>query len=387
MTVDNSIRQIPFAMPIIGDQEKAAVNDVLSGPILVHGPKCSEFENAFSGYISSPDSVAVSSCTAALHLAYFNRKLVPGDEVIVPAMTHTATAHAVEYCGAKPVFVDAEEDTGNINIDLIEGAITGSTRAISVVHYLGIPVDMDRINSIARKYGLYVIEDCALAIGTYYRGIHAGLLGDAGCFSFYPVKHITTAEGGMFVSRHKEISEEVRLQRAFGVDRHMGQRKVPGQYDAVMLGFNYRLNELQCAIGIEQLKRVDGFLSKRRENFDELYKELGSVDEVKILRSYGDAFQSSCYCLGAVLKGSVSDKRTEIIVRLKEMGIGTSVYYPGPVPLYSYYRDKYGYKAGDFTVAEEISSSSIALPVGPHLCPDDMVYISQMLKDVISEVK
>jgi perosamine synthetase len=180
-------RNIPFGRPLIGDEERRAVQEVLQGPILVHGPRAVAFEKAFAAWTQAPHAVSVSSCTAALHLLYFSWGFGPGDEVIVPAQTHTATAHAVELVGAKPVFVDAERATGNIDIAAIEAALTSRTRAISLVHYLGVPVDMDRINAIAGKRGLKVLEDAALAIGTKHKGTHAGLLGDAGCFSFYPV--------------------------------------------------------------------------------------------------------------------------------------------------------------------------------------------------------
>jgi len=179
---------------MIGEEERRAVAEVLSGPILVHGPRATEFETAFAAYTEAPHAVSVSSCTAALHLSYFYLGIGAGDEVIVPAQTHTATAHAVELCGATPVFVDSEPETGNIDTEQVEQKITGRTKAISVVHYLGMPVNMARISDTAGRRGLFVVEDCALAIGTYFKGIHAGLHGDVGCFSFYPVKHMTTAE-------------------------------------------------------------------------------------------------------------------------------------------------------------------------------------------------
>jgi dTDP-4-amino-4,6-dideoxygalactose transaminase len=217
--------------------------DVLNGPILVHGPRATAFEDAFAKCTGAPHAVSTSSCTAAMHLVYFVLGLGPGDEVIVPAQTHAATAHAVELTGAKAVFVDAERETGNVDVDKIEAVITARTRAIAVVHYLGVPVEMVAVNAIARRHGLFVLEDCALAIGTLINGVHAGLLGDVGCFSFYPVKHMTTAEGGMVITRNAELAQKIRHARAFGVDRHMGERKIPGQYDVTALGFNYRMNE------------------------------------------------------------------------------------------------------------------------------------------------
>src|SRR3989344_2185481 len=191
------VRQIPFARPMIDAAEMSAVTAVLRSDTLVHGPHTEAFEQAFAAFTGAPAAVAVSSCTAAMYLAYLYLGIGLGDEVVVPAQTHTATAHAVELCGARPVFVDAEKETGNIDIAQVAKAITKKTKAIGIVHYLGMPVDMEKINRLAKKHGLLVVEDCALAVGTYYKGTHAGLLGDAGAFSFYPVKHMTTSEGGM----------------------------------------------------------------------------------------------------------------------------------------------------------------------------------------------
>lgn len=380
-------KEIPFARPVMGEEEKRAVRQVLEGPILVHGPRAREFEEDFARYTGAKYAVSVSSCTAALHLAYFYLGIGPGDEVIVPAETHTATAHAVELCGGRPVFVDAEKRTGNIDIDQIESRVTSKTKALSVVHFLGMPVAMDRVTAIAKKHRLFVVEDCALAIGTFYKGIHAGLHGDVGCFSFYPVKHMTTAEGGMLITNREEVAVKVARQKAFGVDRHIGERKIPGVYDVTMLGFNYRMNEIEAVIGIEQLKRMDGFLAKRRQNHEALAGGLRDLEEITLLESTRDGFQSSYYCLSVLLKERWAPKRFEMVEALKKRGIGTSVYYPKPVPLMTYYRSKYGCKEGDFPAAEWISGSSISLPVGPHLDVEDMDFISQGVKEAIEEAK
>lgn len=380
-------KTIPFGMPIIGEEEKQAVVRVLEGPILVHGPKAKEFEAAFAAFTAGRYAASLASCTAGLHLAYFYKEIGPGDEVIVPAQTHTATVHAVEYVGATPVFIDAEQETGNIDIDQIEAAITERTKAISIVHFLGMPVDMDRINALALKYKLFVVEDCALAIGTYYKGVHAGLLGDLGTFSFYPVKHMTTAEGGMLISKHEDVVKKIERQKAFGVDRTVSERKVPGEYDVNMLGFNYRMNELEAALGIEQLKRVPGFLTKRRANYEALEAGLKDIGEIQLLRSTHGDFQSSYYCLSFVLNSALAKKRVDIINGMKDKGVGTSIYYPKPVPHLSYYRDKYGYTDQQFPNAARISYQSIALPVGPHLDDDDMDIIVEALKNTIMEVR
>jgi len=381
------LRTIHFGRPVIGEEEKSAVLNVLNSPILVHGPRSREFETAFACYTGAPHAVSVSSCTAALHLSYFYLKLKAGDEVIVPAQTHNATAHAVEFCGAKPVFVDAEIKTGNIDIDQIEPLITERTKAISIVHFLGMPVNMNRINEIAEKYGLFVVEDAALAIGTYYKGVHAGLLGDVGCFSFYPIKHMTTAEGGMLITRNEEIATGITRQRAFGVDRTQGERKIPGIYDVTMLGYNYRMNEIQAVLGIEQIKRMNGFLKQRKLNYERLYEGLNEIDEITLLQSSHGDYQSSYYCLSMLLDDSLVKKRFEIVDYLKDHGVGTSVYYPHPVPHLTYYKEKYDYGEETYPVAAMISNGSIALPVGPHLGLEDMDYIVQTVKQSIHEVK
>lgn len=381
------MREIPFGRPIIGDEERNAVNEVLKGHMLVHGPKAKEFEKDFASYTKAPHAISLASCTAALHLAYFYLGLGEGDEVIVPAQTHVATAHAVEFTGAKPVFVDAEIETGNIDISLIEQSITSNTKAISLVHYLGMPVDMDAINEIARKHNLFVVEDSALAIGTYYKGKHAGLLGDVGCFSFYPVKHMTTAEGGMLITKHDNVAEKITRLKAFGLDRTVTERKVPGVYDVTMLGYNYRMNELEAALGIEQLKRMEFFLTKRKENYEALTQELQKISEISLLKSSHGDFQSSYYCHSIILNDDIASKRFEIVDSLKSKNVGTSVYYPQAVPHFTYYREKYGYSSELFPVAAKISNQSIALPVGPHLVVEDMQYIAQCLKEAIQEVK
>ena len=278
------MHNLPFGKPMIGVEEKEAVMRVMDGSILVHGPVSVEFEKKFATFTAAPHAVSVSSCTAGMHLIYFALGYGPGDEVIVPAQTHVATAHAVELTGARPIFIDSEEKTGNININLIESAITSKTKAIAIVHYLGAPVDMSKINKIAKKYDLFVLEDCALSPGAKIDDIHTGLHGDAGVFSFYPVKHLTTAEGGMIILKDGELAKKLTLLKAFGVNRSHGQRKIPGVYDTIALGFNYRMSEIHAAIGVVQINKLTGFLAKRKENFkvlNEYLKDIPDTDLVK----------------------------------------------------------------------------------------------------------
>ena len=373
------MRQLPFGKPILGAEEKQAVEAVMDSGLLVHGPKIQEFESAFADFTGAPRAVGTSSCTSAMHMAYFVFGLAPGDEVIVPAQTHVATAHAVELAGGTCVFVDSEADTGNIDIDLLEGAITPRTKAISVVHFLGMPVDMRRVMKIARTHNLVVIEDCALGVGSTLDGTHVGLFGDVGCFSFYPVKHITSAEGGMLITRNEALAEKISKVRAFGVDRHHGARKLPGMYDTVALGYNYRMSEIHAAIGAQQMKRVSGFLLARQQNYRLLESSLRNVPGVSLLSSSHDTFHSSYYCLSIILDAGID--RVAFMERMKERGVGTSIYYPRPVPLMTYYREKYGAADDQYPNASRISDRSVALPVGPHLSEGDMLYIAENVRE------
>jgi dTDP-4-amino-4,6-dideoxygalactose transaminase len=372
---------------MIGDEERAAVLKVLESPQLVHGPAAKEFESAFAASLGKgAHATSVSSCTAGLHLAYIHLGIGPGDEVIVPAETHVATGHAVEITGARPVFVDCDA-TGNIDTTKIRAAVTERTKAICVVHYLGLPVRMDEVLAVARERNLLVVEDCALAIGGSLDGVACGLLGDVASFSFYPVKHMTTAEGGMVVSRHADLVASIANIKAFGYDRTMGERKVPGVYDIVRLGINYRMNEIGAAIGIVQLKRVQEFDRARRENASVLRRLLAEVEELELLPD-GDAHaRHANYCLGVVLGDRFAARRGEIITELKERGVGVSVHYPVPLPLSKYYKDKYGADARAFPHSVRISNQSIALPVGPHLTPEDMRVIADELKAAIKKWK
>lgn len=377
---------MPFGRPMISDRERNAVMDVLSGDILTHGPRVKEFEAAFESFVGGGHAVATSSCTASLHLAAMFAGLKPGDEVIVPAMSHVATAHAVELCGARCVFVDCEPATGNINIDAIEAAITPRTRAIFVVHFLGVPVDMERVMTIARKHGVFVVEDCALALGATLRGTHAGLFGDAGCFSFYPVKHITTGEGGMTLTRRRDVADSTRLQRAFGIERPL-RPETPGAYDVIQLGNNYRMQEMSAAIGIVQMERLPEFLEKRRENDAALLEALDGIPGVSTFAEPGTGVEPSRYCRSIILDEELTTRRSAIMRELSSRGIGTSVYYPTPIPLMSWYADREGWRRDDFPVASWISESTIALPVGPHLGVSDMRAMARALREVIQQVK
>ena len=375
---------IPFGKPIIDETEFSAVKRVLKSGKYVHGDKTIVFEKLFKNFTKAKHAVTVSSCTAGMHLFYFNAGITQGDEVIVPAQTHVATAHAVELVGATPIFVDCDKTTGNIDINKIEKKITKKTKAIVIVHFLGIPVDMFKINKIAKKHKLLVMEDCALALGSKIGKKHVGLFGDAGVFSFYPVKHITTAEGGMLITNKKSIAEKIKVKKAFGVNKNYNQRNFPGKYDVKDLGFNYRMSELHASLGIEQMKKLNNFLKLRERNFKYLCDKLQTIKNIVILKNNNKRFSSSNYCLSLILENSLRNKRIKFIKQLNKYGIGTSIYYPKPVPYMTFYKKKYKYKLKEFTNASVVSNQSISLPVGPHLNIVKVNYMIKKIKKIIS---
>ena len=385
MTQEN-IRSIPFGRPWITDDDRRAVQDVLEGPILAHGPHSKAFESEFAAFLGGEaHAVSVSSGMAALHLSYLLLGIGPGDEVVVPALTHVATVHAVELVGAKPVFADCDPRTGNVTVKTIAPLITSRTKAIGVVHFVGIPCAMPDIMAFAESKGLKVVEDCALAVGTRYGGVHVGLFGDTGIFSFYPVKHITTGEGGMAVSRYKDLAAKIASFRAFGVDRSHSEREIPGYYDVPTLGLNYRMGEIPAALGRSQLTRIREILAKRRRNFDMLKAGLLSISGLRVLDAVEQEAENSYYCLSVILEGVRGTARNAIVKELGERGIGTSIYYPRPVPFMSYYREKYASDPRAYPNASLISDQSIALPVGVHLNEDDIGYMVEVIQDVVKK--
>lgn len=382
-----AVRQIPFGRPLLGNEEKRAVLAVLDGTTLTHGPLVRQFEADFAAFTAAEHAVATSSCMAALHLACMALSLGPGDEVLVSAQTHVATAHAVELCGARPVFVDCDPDTGNVDPERLRSAITRHCRAIALVHYLGFPAEIRRIVKLAERHGLAVIEDCALALGATVDGGHVGTWGDAGCFSFYAAKHITTGEGGMLITRRRDLAEKVARLRAFGIDRNVvSERVVPGVYDVPGLGLNYRMSEISAALGIQQLRRLPEFLRARRRNYARLAAGLAEIEHVAVLGAGRSVEHSACYCLVLMLEPPLRTRRTELMQRLDRDGVGCSVYYPAALPCMSYYRQTYRTDESTAPNAAHISDASIALPVGPHVGPDDVDYMVSRMRAAVKEL-
>lgn len=380
-------KDIPFGRPWIEEEDRQAVLNVLQGHILTHGPACHKFEEDFAAFTQGGYAVTTSSCMASLHLSTLHFGLGPGDEVLVPAQTHVATVHAVEITGATPVFVDCELETGNMDIAILESKITPRTKAVVIVHFAGIPAQMDRICAIADKHGMAVIEDCALAVGGLYKGKHVGLWGDTGCFSFYPVKHLTTGEGGMLISKNEETASKIRNFRAFNYDRDQNERKIPGLYDVAGVGLNYRMSEMQAALGCVQITKLDKIRNRRKENFTALKTGLLGIKEIRhVLDSADPDCTNSHYCVVAILDEPIASRRNDIILALTDRKVGCSIYYPQPVPRTKYYAERYKSDPADYKNASIISDSSIALPVGPHLDVADMGIIVKTLKETIESL-
>tara|TARA_B100000579_G_scaffold437318_1_gene466166 strand:+ start:732 stop:1874 length:1143 start_codon:yes stop_codon:yes gene_type:complete len=375
---------IPFGKPIINDDELNSVNEVLKSGILVHGKFTHDFETEFAQRNGSKHAIALSSCTAGMHLGLFISGIGRGAKVAVPAMTHVATAHVVELQGAQPVFIDVDPQTGNMSIEkLREASRLFNLDAIIPVHYLGLPCDMDEINHIGRENNSLVIEDCALSLDAKYKGKKTGSLADLGSFSFYPVKHITSIEGGMVTTDNDEIATKIKKCRAFGYNKSLGERTRPGLYDVDSLGFNYRMNEVEAAVGLNQLKKIDEFIKFRSRNFKILNEKISGIPGITTFPSEAKGSTSSFYCFNFVLPENAEIKRNDLQDSLKELGIGTSIHYPSAVPLFEYYRKKYGYKSGDFPVSEWLAANTLSIGIAPHISEEDATYMANNIYNLL----
>lgn len=372
---------IPFSSPDITQAELDAVVEVIKSGWLAHGKYSERLEELFCEFTGAKYATTVSNCTAGLHLSCLAAGLGPGDEVIVPAQTHTATAHAVEYTGAKAVFADVHPITGNILIDEIESKYTPNTRAVIPVHMGGCPCNMEWIQKFCNKHDLVLIEDCAHAIGTQHDGKHVGNFGISGNFSFYPTKQITTGEGGVVITNDSKIIDFIKKQKAFGIDTPPELRTKPGVYDVGSLGYNFRMTDIQAALGAGQMERYKVNLLSRHENaklYTELFKECDLIEYTEF------SYMNSYFIFQIILKEHLC--RNEVILKLKEKGIGVSVHYATPVPLMSYYKKKYAHTSEEFPNAVKYANQSIALPVHTKLTKENIQYIVNNIIQLVDEM-
>ena len=377
-------RNIPISLPAIGDEEWQALREpVLSGWV-TQGPKVTEFEKQFSVYHQTKYAIAVTSCTTGLHLALSALGVGEGDEVIVPAFTWVATANAVLYCGARPVFVDIDPITFNIDPDQIAKKVTSRTKAIIPVHLFGLCADMDAIKD-AIPGDVKILEDAACAAGASYKGRMAGALGDAAAFSFHPRKTITTGEGGMITTNDEQLSETMNIQRNHGASiseeqRHQGPRPylLP---DFDMLGYNYRMTDLQGAMGLVQLGKLEVLLAERRKWADFYINELASIDWLQ-LPSVDQDYQHGWQSFVCTVKEDlVPQGRNAIMEYLQQSGVSTR---PGThaVHMLNYFKKRFSLSAGDFPVACTANDTSMAIPLHNMMQEEDYQYVVQCLKNV-----
>jgi UDP-4-amino-4-deoxy-L-arabinose-oxoglutarate aminotransferase len=375
--------KIEFFKHNINDEDIKRVNSVLRSIFLTTGEVVKEFEEKFSTYIGSRYTVGVTSCTAALHLSLLAGGIGPGDEVITTPMSFCATANSILHAGARPVFVDVEEDTGNLNHELIEKAITERTKAIIPVHLYGQMCNMKEIKRIADRYNLNIIEDAAHSIEAIRDGIKPGQLSFTACFSFYATKNITSGEGGAVVTKDGTVADKLKVLRLHGIDKSAIDRytKRYQHYDMPLLGWKYNMDNIQAALLIGQLERIDELWQKREYLWNLYEEELREVKGIRILKTLPDTRHARH--LFTILVPP--KKRDEILWRLQDSGIGVAVNYR-PIHLLSYYRKTFGYKEGDFPVAEDIGARTISLPLYPSLKEEELRAVTSTLKNILEEI-
>ncbi len=375
-----------FGSPTIGEEEIAEVVDSLRSGWVGTGPKVQRFEAMLADYVDVPHCRCVSSCTAALILAMEVLGIGPGDEVLVPAMTFVASANAVEHAGATPVLVDSEPATGLIDLAAAEAAITPRTRAIMPVHLAGRPVDMDRLNELRDRHGLIVVEDAAHALGAQWRGGQIGTFGNVTAFSFYVTKNISTIEGGALVTDRAEVAEEVERLALHGLSLGAWQRFSDAgfrHYEVVRPGYKYNMTDVQAAVGLHQLPRLDGWIDRRAELW-ERYDELLAGLPLVTPSAPEPGTRHARHLYQVLLEPDAPLSRDELLEGLTARNIGTGVHYRA-VHLHPYYRERYGLAPEDFPVANTISERTVSLPLGPSVTEADQDDVAAALADLIGE--
>ena len=375
---------LPYGRQSIDEDDIRAVIEVLRSDWITTGPKVPEFEEAFANYVDARFAVSFSSGTAALHAAAFATGLGPGDEAITTPLTFCATANCVLYQGSKPVFADVCPDTLNIDPNEVVARVTPRTKAILPVDYAGHPANLDPVLELAEERRLVVIEDACHALGAEYKGRRVGSISQMTVFSFHPVKHITTGEGGMVTTDNVELARQLRLFRNHGIDGDARQRQAEGQwyYEMVSLGYNYRLTDIGCALGLSQLRKMDTDLARRR----------------KIAARYTAAFQSVPGVIPPAVRPDVKPAwhlypirldlaklpvgRAEIFRALRAEGLGVNVHYI-PVHMHPFYRQRFGYQAGEYPVAEAAYERLITLPMYHGMSDQDVEDVVEVVRKVL----
>jgi UDP-4-amino-4,6-dideoxy-N-acetyl-beta-L-altrosamine transaminase len=379
---------IPYGRQNINNNDIERVVEILKSDFLTTGPMVELFEKKIAEYVGAKYAVVVSNGTAALHAACFAADIGPGDEVITSPITFAASANCVLYQGGTPVFADINTKTYNIDPKSIEEKITDKTKAIIPVHYTGQSVDLDPIIKIAKKYDLKIIGDAAHAIGTKYKGKKIGSIVDMTEFSFHPVKTITSGEGGAITTNSKELYEKLKLFRTHGITKENDQlinNEGPWYYEQQDLGYNYRLTDIQCALGISQLERIEAFKKRRNEITEEYNKAFKDLDEI-ILQEEPDFSDTSrhLYIIQLVLE-KLTIGRKEFFNKLRDKNIGVNVHYV-PVYFHPYYKNM-GYEKGLCPHAEKLYERMITIPLHPSMSDEDVNYVINTIKTLVNKYR
>ena len=364
---------LPYAHQWVDEADVQAVIEVLRSDWLTTGPKVAEFEEAFSDFVNTREAVAVSSGTAALHAAMYAIGLGPGEEVIVPAMTFAASANCVVFQGGTPVFADVDPDTLLLDPVQVEAKITPRTKAIIAVDYAGQACDYDALKAIADRHHLILVADACHSLGGSYKGHSVGSLADLNVFSFHPVKHITTGEGGMITTDNPDLAQGMRIFRNHGITSDHRQRTEQGSwfYEMVDLGYNYRITDIQCALGLSQLKRLPKFLERRRQiamRYNDACSQIAGITPLAVRQDATHAYH--LYVVKVDFEALGIDRST-LFQTLWKKGVGVNVHYI-PVHLHPYYRQRFNTRKGDCPMAEAAYESILTLPAFPAMSGDDV---------------
>ena len=373
---------LPLNRPSIGEAEISAVTECLKSRWITTGPLCASFEERFQTLTGARHAVSVVSATAGMHLVLMALGIGPGDEIITPSMTFASTINMITLLGAKPVFVDIEYDTLNIDCDKIAARITSKTRAIIPVHFAGAPADMERIGEIADRHRLAVIEDAAHAIGTRYRGTHTGGFGGIGVFSFHPLKNITTGEGGMITHNDEALERKLRVLRFHGIERDAWKRYGKGgnpEYDIEEPGYKYNLTDIQAALGIAQLARLDEF-NGRRSDLVKLYRQ--GLDGTKGLELPGDPPYPHTHAHHLFVAKICAMERSVFMEKLSEYNIGYGLHFP-PCHLLRYVQSRFGVQSLPET--ERAAGNIISLPLFPEMTDADVTYVCASVREILAK--
>jgi len=378
---------IVFGKPHIAKDEINEMIDTLESGWIGTGPKTKLFERSFAEYVGAKYAIGLNSCTAGLHLALDTLDISEGDEIITTPMTFAATANVIEHRNAKPIFVDVSKDDMNIDVDLIEKAITPKTRVIMPVHFAGRPCKMDRINEIANKYRLSIIADAAHAVEAKYNGKRIGEVSDVTVFSFYANKNLTTGEGGMIVTDNEELAEKMRIRSSHGLSKNAWKRYSKNgykSYDVLYPGYKYNMTDMQASLGIHQLKKIEMNLIIRENIWGKYDKAFKGIDALLKPNSVGKLKRHArhLYIILLDLK-KLSITRDEFVQCMNDCGIGTGVHYKA-IHLHDYYKKKYSYKRGNFKNAEWISDRTLSLPLSPYLTEQDTDNVINTVKEIIN---